>query len=424
VQLRQSMESLEQRAQELATLNTLGQRVGATISLDQVVQAAIEGVAGATQCDLALFFLRGDGELRLQGVGPMTSPFADQDAPAYRVGERLCGLAVSEGKPIFFRDAQVDPRCTCEEYRKSGLHSFAALPLYSGDEIVGALGLASATERDFGAQAIFLETMANQIAAASQNALLHKQVQRHADELEQRVAERTAQLEAANKELEAFSYSVSHDLRAPLRHIDGFLELLQKRIATALDECSRHYMTTISDSAKRMETLIDDLLSFSRMGRHEMSKAPVDLGDLVREIVREFAPEAQGRTIHWRIADLPTITGDQAMLRIVLVNLISNALKFTRPRQPAEIEIGCLLGQDTETIVFVRDNGVGFDMAYADKLFGVFERLHRTDEFEGAGIGLANVRRIITRHGGRTWAEGQIDQGATFYFSLPYTFKE
>jgi light-regulated signal transduction histidine kinase (bacteriophytochrome) len=237
-------------------------------------------------------------------------------------------------------------------------------------------------------------------------------------ELEQRVLDRTAELEAANKELEAFAYSVSHDLRAPLRHIDGFLELLQTR-TTTLDEKSQHYMVNISESAKRMGLLIDDLLSFSRMGRKEMSKAQVDLAELVQEAIQEFKPETEGRNILWKISSLPLVTGDKAMLRIVLVNLVSNALKFTRVRSQAEIEIGWMPGREKETIVFVRDNGVGFDMHYADKLFGVFQRLHRADEFEGTGIGLANIRRVINRHGGRTWAEGEVGYGATFYFSLP-----
>jgi PAS domain S-box-containing protein len=238
-------------------------------------------------------------------------------------------------------------------------------------------------------------------------------------ELERRVLERTAQLEAANQELEAFAYSVSHDLRAPLRHVDGFIELLKKKTAEKLDEQSEHYMSTIADAAKRMGTLIDDLLSFSRMGRSMMTTEPVNLGELVRDVILEYEPDLRGRCVNWHIADLPLVTGDCAMLRVVLVNLISNALKFTRPRPQAEIEIGWLVDQDTATVIFVRDNGVGFEMNYADKLFGVFQRLHRSDEFEGTGIGLASVRRVVHRHGGKTWAEGRINQGATFYFSLP-----
>lgn len=237
-------------------------------------------------------------------------------------------------------------------------------------------------------------------------------------ELEQRVHDRTSQLEAANSELEAFAYSVSHDLRAPLRHIDGFLHLLEGRGTAALDEQSRHYMATIADAARRMGTLIDDLLSFSRMGRQHMSRTPVDLNVVVQEIVRELEEDACERSVEWRIADLPVVSGDRAMLRVVFVNLLSNALKFTRSRERAEVEVGAL-SRGAEAVIFVRDNGVGFDPAYADRLFGVFQRLHRAEEFEGTGIGLANVRRIVERHGGRTWAEGRLDHGATFWLSLP-----
>jgi PAS domain S-box-containing protein len=228
-----------------------------------------------------------------------------------------------------------------------------------------------------------------------------------------------ADLEVANRELEAFSYSVSHDLRAPLRHITGFASLLQRHAGATLDSEGSRYMTTIVDAASRMGRLIDDLLEFSRMGRAQLVKRSVSLGDLVRAAQQDAAATVPGRTIAWTIHPLPDVEGDAAMLRQVVVNLVSNAVKYTATRTHAEIEIGANGHAPGETVVFVRDNGVGFDMQYVHKLFGVFQRLHSSDEFEGTGIGLANVRRIIHRHGGRTWAEGSLDAGATFFFALP-----
>ena len=244
-------------------------------------------------------------------------------------------------------------------------------------------------------------------------------LKRYSQKLEGDVTERTAQLEEKNKELEAFSYSVSHDLRSPLRHIDGYLALLKEHAAATLDAKSLRYMETVTNSTRRMNTLIDDLLSFSRMGRQELCKTAVGLGELVTDVVQEMGPETEGRDIDWHIADLPVVTGDLSMLHVVLVNLISNALKYSSKRDQARIEIGTLPGDGSETIVYVRDNGAGFDMRYIDKLFGVFQRLHSIEEFHGNGIGLATVLRIISRHGGRTWAEGKLDEGATFYFTLP-----
>lgn len=247
-----------------------------------------------------------------------------------------------------------------------------------------------------------------------------QEVHRLNAELEQRVRDRTAELRASNQELEAFSYSVSHDLRAPLRHLTGFAELLQKNDRANLDDKARRHLAFISESALRMGQLIDDLLAFSRAGRAEVHKAPLNLAELVRESIQGLQPDTQGRRIVWEIAPLPVIDADANLLRAVLTNLFANAIKFTRSRDEARIEMGWA-ENERENIFFIRDNGVGFDMQYVEKLFGVFQRLHTTEQFEGTGIGLANVRRIISRHGGRTWAESVLNEGSTFYFSLPKT---
>lgn len=245
-----------------------------------------------------------------------------------------------------------------------------------------------------------------------------EEIARLNEDLEQRVVERTEQLVAVNKELESFSYSVSHDLRAPLRHLAGFAALLHKEISVEPDETRRRYVRTIVDSASRMGDLIDGLLGFSRLGRAEMQKRPVQLQRMVTDTVDELAHENGHKTVKWTIGFLPDVSADPTLLRLVLTNLLSNAVKFSRDRELPEIRIESTIAEG-EVIVSVKDNGAGFDMNYADKLFGVFHRLHRSDEFDGTGIGLANVRRIVQRHGGRTWAEGEVGRGATFYFTLP-----
>jgi light-regulated signal transduction histidine kinase (bacteriophytochrome) len=235
--------------------------------------------------------------------------------------------------------------------------------------------------------------------------------------LERRVAERTAQLEAANQELEAFAYSVSHDLRAPLRAVNGFADIVLQDFSAQLPEAASHYLQKIKRAGQRMGQLIDDLLAFSRLGQQPLLRQTVDMDGLVQSALEELMPPQEGRDIRIQHGHLPACQGDPALLKQVWLNLLSNAIKYTRERAPAMIEIGCH-NDHGETAYFVRDNGAGFDMQFADKLFGVFQRLHRSDEFEGTGIGLANVQRIIKRHGGRVWARAELNRGAIFNFTL------
>lgn len=237
------------------------------------------------------------------------------------------------------------------------------------------------------------------------------------EELEQRVAQRTAELDATNKELEAFTYSVAHDLRAPLRHIQGFSNLLMESCGPQLEPEAKKHLQRIDEGTQQMGRLIDDLLSLARIGRQEPHLQATGLNSLVQEVLRDLKTETEGRDIQWQVGDLPFVDCDPGLMKQVFYNLLSNAAKYTRPRKPAVIDIG-QVSVEGQLVNFVRDNGVGFNMKYAPKLFGVFQRLHRKEDFEGTGVGLATVQRIIHKHGGRIWAEAEIDKGATFFFSL------
>ncbi|MBA4148076.1 MAG: HAMP domain-containing protein [Verrucomicrobia bacterium] len=249
-----------------------------------------------------------------------------------------------------------------------------------------------------------------------------ERIRRMNAELEERVLRRTSELTASHQEMEAFTYSVSHDLRAPLRHITAFAEILEEEFSENFGEEARDYLQRILRGTESMSQLVDDLLNLARIGRQGLSLQKVDINIILHEIVADFQPEMKERNIHWEIEYIPEVSADPGLIRQVLANLISNAIKYTRPRKEATIHIGSDI-PDGEIIIFIRDNGVGFDMKFVDKLFGAFQRLHRSEDFEGTGVGLALTERIVRKHGGRVWAQSELGKGATFYFSLPIVGK-
>jgi signal transduction histidine kinase len=304
--------------------------------------------------------------------------------------------------------------------RQLGLRSAITVPLRTFDQVLGVITLVWAETNQYYTQADLdlAEELARRAGVAVENARLYREAQQLNIELEKRVRERTASLEAANKELEAFSYTVSHDLRSPLRAIDGFSRVLLEQYSSQLTADAQRYLGMVRHGAQQMGQLIDDLLTFARLSRLPLRRQTVAPVDLIHQVLEELRVEREGRQIEFIINDLPLCQADPTLLKQVWFNLLANALKYSRHREVAKIEIGYHQAGE-EPAYFVKDNGVGFDMQYADKLFGVFQRLHLAEEYEGTGVGLAIVQRIIHRHGGRTWAEAALDKGATFYFTLP-----
>lgn len=454
----QTREILQRQAQRLAALREIDQDILVAQSPQSVAQTAIDKMRGLIpflRASLVLFYFEtNEGEIIASSAGGESS---------IPIGIRMPLKAMAISDKLFRGDADMqadiltmdNPPLAVRSLQTEGMRSYVSVPLILQSELIGALYMSSDRPNVFATEDIDIaREIADQLAIAIQQIRLRMQVQRHAAELEERVAERTAdlnariaeveqlnrgminlledlqianqrvtqtarQMEQANAELESFAYSVSHDLRAPLRHISGFVNMLRKREGERLDETSARYLRIVRESADKMGQLIDDLLAFSRTSRQELRTQPVDVNGVVAELQRELSPELSERDIVWQIGYLPAVTADPALLRQVWLNLLDNAIKYTSTRSQAQIEIDAMPPDETGAVTFyIRDNGVGFDEQYAHKLFGVFQRLHRDDEFTGTGIGLAIVRRIIHRHGGRTWAEGKVDEGATFYFTL------
>lgn len=403
-----SKESTEWYVHAMERLVGVIQELSLARDLPRVMEIVRKSARDLTDADGATFVLREVDKCF----------YADEDAiePLWKglrfpLSACVSGWAMMNRQPAVIEDIYSDARVPTDAYRPTFVKSLVMVPIRQ-KEPVGAIGTYWAVRRQPRPEEVrVLQALANSTSVAMENVQL-------LTGLEQKVKDRTARLESVNQELESFSYSVSHDLRAPLRHVGAYLSMLREDPDSTLSEAGLRFAATVSDSARRMEQLIDDLLEFSRMGRVEMMRGRVDMNKLVAGVVRTLQVDTDHRGVFWEIEELPEVEGDEALLRQVWCNLLSNAVKYTGKRGRAVIHVGAKHAESFWQF-HVQDNGAGFANEDADRLFGVFQRLHRADEFEGTGVGLANVRRIVVRHGGRTWAEGRVDEGATFYFTLP-----
>jgi signal transduction histidine kinase len=416
-ELKQAQKQLHERATRLELVAQVGQQTTAILDLDDLLHRAAHLIGDMFHYyNVSIRLVEGDQVVLRAATLSALRPLEGHHG--YPIGlTSISGWVAEKGEPLLVPDISQDERYA---FVIEGIatQSKLAVPIKSKGVVIGVLDVQS-TERNAFSQAdeLTLQIVADQLAIAIENAQLYQRVQTHAAELEQRVNERTAELAAVNKELEAFAYSVSHDLRTPLRSINGFSQAILEDYYDKLDAEGQDFLRRVRAASARMSQLIDDLLNLSQISRYEMHYKEVDLGELAREIVRELREDQPEHRVDFVVAESIVAYGDERLLRVVLENLLGNAWKFTAQRPLARIEFG-YTEIEGQTAYFVRDNGAGFEMAYANRLFGAFQRLHTEAEFEGTGIGLATVQRIIHRHGGRVWAEGMVDQGATFYFTL------
>jgi PAS domain S-box-containing protein len=427
-------EALEKHTLELEALSTLLRQVSLSLSLKQVVKATIEWINDAIHPDLALVFLKKGEELMLQDFAPKNTKNAHSETSVHRVGEYPCGLSVIDRQPVYALNIHNDPRCTWEECKKAGLHSFAALPLLLGDKVLGTIGLASSTPRDFEKQSVFLETIAREISIGLQNALLYEQVQRHAEELEQRVAERTKELTEAILRLREmdnlksiFFASMSHELRTPLNSIIGYTGILLMGMAGELNEEQKNQLTRVKNNANHLLSLITDILDISKIeaGKVDIYIEKFKLSDVVKEVVETIAPLANEKGLEFS-CNLPKgvrLVSDEKRLKQVLTNLVSNAVKYT---DRGSVHITANRLKDNLVKVSVIDTGIGITREQTGRLFQPFQQLDAslTKKHGGTGLGLYLCKKLMTLLGGNISVNSEVGKGSEFTIILPIKYNE
>ena len=435
--LHTSEEALRQSSKYLTALNQIGWALSTLQDLDGALKVTFDAIQANLPLDVFFINLY-DAETNFVWFPLLYDSGKKWEEPGGKLGDdTMTAQVIRTGSPLLVNRSPEEIAALDNEDYKIGNRtrvsaSIIMAPLQIGSRIIGVISVQSYAFNAYAQDHLtLLSGAASQVAIAIENARLYEAARRELEErkraedevrelnaqLERRVLQRTVELEASNRELESFTYTVSHDLRAPVRGLHGFSQILLSDFADVLPEQARDYLQRIEDNARLMGELIDDLLAFSHLGRQQIRKAPVNAGAIAQQAFMELTSEGERKRIQFILDELPEVQADAVLLKQVFVNLFSNAIKFSRQRETAAIEVGSQK-TDKGTAIFVRDNGAGFDMQHSGKLFGVFQRLHSYDQFEGTGVGLAIVRRIIERHGGQVWAFGELDKGATFYFTL------